>query len=82
MGKMGRLFANGVSFYTPYHADIIIHFPENDVSCRWCKFCRTDISGLERYKCILTDRILYAPEFVGLPDFCPLLPVENQDENF
>ena len=45
---MPKNFDNGVSFYTHGTATIDIYFPENDVRCIWCPFCRSE-ADLNRF---------------------------------
>lgn len=66
-----KQFENGISYYTKYHADITVAFPENVVCCRYCPFCRAE-KELGRYWCRLTNDMLYCPEARGLPESCPL----------
>lgn len=73
------MFENGVSFYTTCIAEVEINFPENDVTCRWCRFCYAE-KNVNRWKCGLTDRMIYNPNISGLPDFCPL-QLKNEKEN-
>lgn len=73
MSKVKELFANGVKFYTVGRAEVTVAFPERDVSCRWCPFCRIETKELQRYKCYLREQKFIAnPDAFGLPDFCPL----------
>ena len=65
MGKFDR----GVSFYTVAECEIQVHFPENDVKCQWCPFCK-HYDGIGRDKCGLTDEILFSREIIGRK--CPL----------
>lgn len=68
---MSALFKNGVRWYTTASAEIKVCFPEGQVCCQWCKFCKPE-TALNRFKCILTDRMIYDPFIYGLPDGCPL----------
>lgn len=66
---MADNFKNGVRWYTRFTVDVF--FPENKVSCRNCIFLCNDY-GLNRCRCRMTERIVYAPDYPELPDFCPL----------
>ncbi len=66
-----KAFDRGVSYYTKGQAVIHINFPENDVCCRWCPFCRSE-GDLKRYWCRLTNAMLYNPEYPQLPEECPI----------
>lgn len=68
---MAKNFENGVSFYTTGTAKINVHFPENDVRCKWCPFCRAE-ENPGRYWCRLTNDMIYNPNYAGLPEFCPI----------
>ena len=76
---MAGRFDHGVSYYTSGEVTIQVHFPENDVSCQWCKFLRYD-RGLDRYFCGLTDMMLYSK--LNVPQYCPLeFPVPDNAED-
>ncbi len=65
-------FEKGVSFYTHAVARISVHFPEKQIKCKWCPFCRAE-QALERYWCRLTNDMLYNPESYELGKNCPLI---------
>lgn len=71
------MFDKGVAFYTSGKAEIAVHFPENDVRCQWCRFCRRDDMG--RSWCRLTDEMIYNP-LAGRGDECPV-KIEGEEEN-
>ncbi|MDD6988740.1 hypothetical protein [Ruminococcus sp.] len=73
-------FTNGVRFYSTGKAEITVGFPEDDICCHWCKFCRAE-SDLNRFWCRLTNDMIYNP-FVGLADTCPLQFDEFNGEEF
>lgn len=56
--------------FTHATATVDIFFPENIVKCYYCKYIKFEY-GLERYRCLLTDRIIYSPHSPGLPEGCP-----------
>lgn len=65
-------FENGVSFYGTYKAEIEISFPEDEICCRWCKYCFPE-KELSRHRCRLTNEILYNPYVIGVVgDECPI----------
>ena len=69
-------FDSGVSFYHHGEVTIQINFPEGERKCKWCPFCRMD-NGI-RYRCQLTNRILYSPE--TMHDECPIEFKEDANE--
>lgn len=62
---------NGVSFYTKGIASVTVNFPEGNVVCQWCPFCRNEDS-LKRWKCLLTGEYLLYP-FVSVGNQCPIV---------
>lgn len=64
-------FDNGVKYYTIGVAHVPVHFPENEVKCKYCAFCRAE-TELSRYWCRLVNRMVYSPNMPGLPEFCPI----------
>lgn len=65
-------FESGVRFYTKGRAEITVNFPEKEVKCKWCPFCRAE-QTLGRYWCRLTNKMLYNPESYELGQDCPLI---------
>ena len=63
-------FEGGVKYYTTGKAVVVVSFPEDDIKCQWCQFCRGE-TDLKRYRCRLTNKIIYNP-FIGLDDQCPV----------
>lgn len=51
-------FESGINFYTT--GTVKVHFPENQVICKWCPFCYQE-NGLNRFKCRMTNSIVYLP---------------------
>lgn len=72
------MFKDGVRYYTTGKAIVPVHFPEDQVICRWCPFCRSE-QDLNRYWCRLTNSMIYAPNECILPD-CPI-EFEKDDES-
>lgn len=72
-------FENGVRFYTKGYATITVNFPEKEVKCKWCPFCRAE-RELGRYWCRLTNKMLYDPESYELGRDCPLEFEEVEDD--
>ena len=66
-----KSFDKGVSYYTVGYATIKINFPEDDVCCNWCQFCRSE-SDLKRFWCRLTNKMIYNPFVPELPEWCPV----------
>ena len=64
-------FENGVSFYTKAKINKTVAFPENEVCCQYCEFCRAE-KEIGRYWCRLTNDMLYNPQARVLPRNCPL----------
>lgn len=63
-------FRNHVTYYTSARVSTTIYFPEDKVKCYYCRFLKYE-HGLDRYRCLLTDEIIYSPHAPGLPDCCP-----------
>lgn len=80
---MSALFKNGVRWYTTATATVKVGFPEGKVCCQWCRFCKAE-TAMNRYKCLLTERMVYDPFYMGLPDGCPLSidTDKNTEEEF
>lgn len=67
---MKQEFESGVRYYTTGIAQVKINFPEGEVCCRWCPFCRSEES-LKRYWCRLTNEMIYNP-YAGIGECCPV----------
>lgn len=67
---MKKTFDNGVSYYVSGTTHVNIHFPEGDIVCKWCPFCRCE-SELGRYWCRLTNDMLYSVN-THIGDNCPI----------
>ena len=70
------MFESGVKFYTWKTATINIVFPENQIACHWCRYCRKDEIG--RFRCRLTDNILYHAPLTGIDLNCPINNKEGE----
>lgn len=70
-------FESGVSFYTKGQATVSVNFPEDDIKCQYCEFCRSE-TDLKRWWCRLTGEMIYFP-FMGIGDKCPII-FENKEE--
>lgn len=68
---MSQEFPNGVSYFTDGEISLTVHFPEDRVKCHYCPFCRSE-NDLNRYWCRLTNKMIYNPYILGLPDGCPI----------
>lgn len=66
---MKTKFADGVSFYTKGVAHVVVNFPEGEIKCRWCRFCRAE-PDVGRFWCRLTNDILYDVDLLGAN--CPI----------
>ena len=53
------MFEKGVKYYTKGKAEIYVRFPEDQVFCQWCRFCRRDEMG--RHWCRLTNEMIADP---------------------
>lgn len=63
------MFENGVSYYSKGIASVEVYFPEDDIRCQWCRFCRKDDMG--RHWCRITNEMIYNP-LSGRGDDCPV----------
>lgn len=73
---MAKKRENGVAWYTTAKTTVTVYFPEGDVCCQWCPWCRSE-GDLRRYWCRLTNDMVYLPESGILPS-CPLKIVEEE----
>lgn len=84
VNNISRSFPNGIQHYTKGTAYVKISFPETQLICRWCPFCRAE-KELERFWCRLTNEMIYDPFYtIGLN--CPIVfegtkKGEPEDEN-
>ena len=69
-------FDNGILWYTTAIAHIAVHFPEDDIKCRWCPHLRSDEAN-GRHFCRLTSDIVYSTEIIA--ETCPLEFEEKRD---
>ena len=75
---MPRAFEKGVSFYTKGTVEVSVFFPEDDVRCLWCPFCRAE-EAFGRFWCRLNNKMIYNPKYEGLPDSCPIT-IEKEEK--
>lgn len=68
-------FDSGVKYYTYCNLNMNVHFPEDEVKCRWCPFLK-HYDNLDRDRCGLTDEIIYTREFMGVN--CPLTIINEE----
>lgn len=61
-----------VEFYTHGRATVQVNFPNGELKCKWCQFCHCEDKHFNTYRCLLTFRVLYDPEYAVLPAGCPL----------
>jgi hypothetical protein len=71
-------FDGGILWYTTAIAHIAVHFPEDDVKCKWCPHLRADEAN-GRHFCRLTGSIVYSKEIIA--EDCPLEFEEKKDEH-
>lgn len=71
---------NKVDFYTTGIATVPIHFPNGDVSCRYCRFCKCD-ERFRRFSCTLTLPESWVMDIGIRQDWCPLKFEEVKNEN-
>ncbi len=64
-------FENGIRFYTTATAIVTVHFPENEVKCAYCPWCRSE-NELKRFWCRINNEMIYDPFLPILPKRCPL----------
>ena len=76
---MPKKFERGIAFYTEASVNKTVYFPENEIKCQYCEFCRAE-KDLERYWCRLTNNMIYNPFALGLPDGCPLKIISEREE--
>lgn len=70
-------FDNGVKYYTAAKVNQMVFFPEKEVKCQYCQFCRAE-KDLNRYWCRLTNRMIINPFYDERPKGCPLEIVESE----
>ena len=72
------MIKNGVDWYTKGIALVDVSFPENDVCCRNCRFCRPEKEA-GRFWCRLTNEIIYNID--ALDERCPIQFFEGREKN-
>lgn len=70
------MFEKGVRYYTKGTVTLRVAFPERQICCRWCPWCRSE-KEVGRHWCRLTNEMLYNIDFRG--DNCPV-EVEGMEE--
>lgn len=75
---MARKFENRVRYYSRGRTELTVYFPEDEIKCRYCPFCRAE-EALGRFWCRLTNDMIYNP-YSELGDKCPLEITKNQEE--
>ena len=68
-----KTFESGVGWFT--NATLEVHFPEDDICCAQCPFCKPEYIGnrVDRHWCKANrNNIIYADVFVERPADCPL----------
>lgn len=73
------MIKSGVDWYTKGLAVVEVSFPEDDVRCRNCRFCRPEKEA-GRFWCRLTNEIIYNID--AMDGRCPIqfLEEEKSDE--
>lgn len=66
-----KQFENGVKWFVKGKACIDIFFPEGEIRCQYCPFCRAE-NDLKRFWCRLTNAMIYNPFTPELPEICPI----------
>lgn len=72
------MIKNGVDWYTSGVALVEVNFPENDVRCRHCKFCRPEKEA-GRFWCRLINEIIY--DIDTIDGRCPIQFYEQDKIN-
>ena len=71
MNSIHDTFPNGIQYYTSLSLEMLVHFPEGQATCQYCKlFCRYE-ENFKRYSCRITEEWLINP-FKERGKFCPL----------
>lgn len=65
---------HGVEFYVTATETIAVHFPNGDLSCQWCPFCKHKTAhGNTRVICVKTYESLNEIYSTGRGSDCPLV---------
>lgn len=72
------MFGRGVGWYSHGIAKVDIYFPEGEICCQWCRFCRPDDMG--RYWCRLSNEMIYNPKN-GRGQDCPIEEFVKEDRH-
>lgn len=67
-----RNFNGNVDFYE--YGYLPVSFPEGDICCGWCRFCRTEYLAdkHKRFWCTVKNEIIYTDPCEVTAEFCPL----------
>jgi hypothetical protein len=68
---MAENFKNGVQWFTKGIIEVAVYFPEGQIKCQNCRYCRAE-SDLKRFWCKLTEQMVYNPFCSELPENCPV----------
>ena len=68
---MSNEFPKGVTFFAKGVLSVPVYFPEGKVKCCYCEYCRAEID-LNRFRCRISNDIIYNPFCEGLPEFCQI----------
>ena len=67
-----KQFEDGIRYYTKASAQVDVKFPEAEVRCHFCPYCRSE-EALDRYWCRLTNEMIYNPFSLYRGEKCPLI---------
>lgn len=73
-----RQFEEGIRFYTKGFALVEVFFPEDEVMCQYCLWCRSE-GDLDRFWCRLSNEMIYNPFSRYRGERCPLVFEEGED---
>lgn len=74
---MSKDFPNGVLHYTTLKGEIEVHFPEDEVKCVHCPYCRCE-KDLGRYWCRISGELIFNPNSYRLGRSCPFEVMEGR----
>lgn len=72
---------SSVVHYKTGIATVPVHFPGDEVCCRYCRFCKCD-ERYRRFSCTLTAPETWVLDIGAKQDWCPLKFEEGQHENY
>ena len=73
MNSIHDTFPNGIQYYTSLSLEMLVHFPEGQATCQYCKlFCRYE-ENFKRYSWLINP-------FKERGKFCPLKEKNNGEK--